>query len=267
MSPGLGEPLVQVLFPGGGVQPEHHRPHLVDLAEQVVVAGELVDQARQRFAAGIVLDEARHPVAVLDPDAVPVRAHARRVRPDEGVVVVVGEGTHPRAARRGPPSLQPRVLVGTSVAGKVDEELVHPEQVRQVRPAGQMQPALPGGVLAGQVLAALRADDFDAELVEQVAVGVGAAVGFLRPEPVDHSEADELAQPALREVEGREQGVCDLEAGQHAMIGKPTEQGVITLRERREHSQGGVNHRRSLWALSPTGRTPGGVQSQQDAER
>jgi hypothetical protein len=103
------------------------------------------------------------------------------------VVAVRGEGAHLLAPRRRPPPHQRAAGVRAGVAGQVGEEAVHAQQVRQVRPVGQMPAATPGPVPAGQVLTPLGRDDFHAELSEYVVVRVGTAVGTLRPEPVENA--------------------------------------------------------------------------------
>jgi hypothetical protein len=74
-------------------------------------------------------------------------------------------------------------------------------------------------------------DDFGAELVDDPVVRVRAAGGALGAEAGDQEQSVEGAQAALAEVQGREQGVGDLERGQDAVVVEPAEQDAVAAGE------------------------------------
>jgi hypothetical protein len=178
-----------------------------------------------------VLDEERQADPVFGPDPVPIGPGMWRVHADLHIVARLGEGTHSLAAGCRPPSVEAGVGVGAGVSCEVGEELVHAEQVRKVGPVGQLPTSAAGVVFAGQLVAAVRGDDFDAELPEDVVVGVGAALGPERPEPGQQADLAEFAEASLGEVEGAVQSVVDLDGGEHAVVGQPAEQYVVAVGE------------------------------------
>ncbi len=78
--------------------------------------------------------------------------------------------------------------MGAGVAVQVDEELVGAQEVGEVGGGGVAAAALPGQARPWRRITALGGDELEAGLVGDVAVGVGAAVGFLRPKPGHHAE-------------------------------------------------------------------------------
>ena len=87
---------------------------------------------------------------------------------------VVGEGADAVAAAGGPPPVEARARVQPGMPGEVGEVMVGGQQVGQVGALGEVPAPAAGVVAAGDVFAALGGDDVDAELVEDVVVGVRA---------------------------------------------------------------------------------------------
>lgn len=133
--------------------------------------------------------------------------------------------------------------MGAGVAGQVDEDLVGTEQVRQVGPVGQVPAPLAGLVAAGNVLAALGGDEVDAGLVEHVVVGIRAAVGALGAEAGQDAGQGQRSQAFLGDVEAGEQGVGDLVAGEHTMVGEPAEQDQVPAGQPGLQAQDVIGHR------------------------
>jgi hypothetical protein len=132
--------------------------------------------------------------------------------------------------------------MGTCVAGEVGEELVDAEPVGE-RTGGSPSTAFEAGVIAARrPLVAGRGDDLGAELVDDPVVGVRTAVGALRAEAGDQAQPVEGTQTALAEVQGREQGVGELERGQDAVVVEPAEQDAVAGGELGLDPQDGINH-------------------------
>ena len=119
--------------------------------------------------------------------------------------------------------------MGAGVGGEVGEEPVDPAQVAQVRPRRQVREPRAGITRARERVEALPGDDVVAELVEDVVVRERAAVGFLRPEPVDQRQPAQSLQPPLPERRRREQSTGDLRRGEDTVIVEPAEQEQITV--------------------------------------